>query len=577
MWMVKLAQLVLFSAALTVGGITAALIVTGGVADTPSLTATFALIIGLGWCLTGIGQWRRRPTNRIGPLMVILGFAWFASQFQETGVSVLFTIGLFAEAIYIAIFAHVLLSFPTGRLDSRLCRAIVIAAYVDTTLVAWTAVFFDSNDYGSVENLALISSNEELATTIGDVASGIGVILTVLSLVIVAERWRRATPPARRTLAPVLWSGWAAAAVGGLALLMDATGDKSDVIDFAWLAVFATVPYAFKVALLRSRIARAAVASLVVELGESRAPGGKLREALARTLRDPSLEVAYWLPEGARYVDVDGHTFDLPPENGSRVATLVEREGQRVAALVHDASLLEDPELVDAVGAAAGLALENERLQADLRSRLDELRASRARIVEATDAARKRVERDLHDGAQQRLVSVSMALGLAESKLQTDPAEAGRILAEAREGLGLALQELRELSQGIHPGILTERGLGAALQELAYRAPVPVDVSVALENRLPEHVEAAAYFVVTEALANAAKYASASSVSVRVARQNGLAVVNVEDDGVGGANADNGSGLRGLTDRVEALGGRLSVDSPPGAGTHLEAMIPCAS
>jgi signal transduction histidine kinase len=139
------------------------------------------------------------------------------------------------------------------------------------------------------------------------------------------------------------------------------------------------------------------------------------------------------------------------------------------------------------------------------------------------------------------------------------------------------LQELRELSQGIHPGILTERGLGAALQELAYRAPVPVDVSVALENRLPEHVEAAAYFVVTEALANAAKYASASSVSVRVARQNGLAVVNVEDDGVGGANADNGSGLRGLTDRVEALGGRLSVDSPPGAGTHLEAMIPCAS
>jgi signal transduction histidine kinase len=257
--------------------------------------------------------------------------------------------------------------------------------------------------------------------------------------------------------------------------------------------------------------------------------------------------------------------------------TIVERDGRRVAALVHDASLRDDPELVDAVCAAAGLALENERLQAELRAHLDELRASRVRIVEAADAERRRLERDLHDGTQQRLVSVSMALGLAESKLGSDPKSARKILDETRKTLGTTLQELRELSQGIHPGILTERGLGPALQELAYGSPVPIELSVPIEERLPEPVEAAAYYVVAEALTNVAKYASASSVSVRVGSRNGRAVVEVSDDGVGGADPARGSGLRGLADRVEALGGMLAVESPAGEGTRLRAEIPCAS
>ncbi len=377
-------------------------------------------------------------------------------------------------------------------------------------------------------------------------------------------------------MAPVLWSGWAAAAVGGVNLLAETIGDESSPVDVAFLAVFATVPFAFKIGLLRSRLARGAVADLVVQLGETQAPG-KLRDALAKALHDPSLALAYWLPEQERYVDVQGRPVELPPEGGIRVATTVEREGRRVAALVHDASLREDPELVDAVCAAAGLALENERLQAELRARLEELRASRARIVEATDAERKRIERNLHDATQQRLVSVSMALGLAESKLTSDPEAAGRILVEAREGLGTALGELRELSQGIHPGILTERGLGPALTELAYRSSVPVEVAVSLDRRLPEPVEAAAYFVVAEALANVTKYASASAVSVSVDRRDGRAVVEVADDGVGGADPARGSGLRGLADRLEALGGDLAVESPPGLGTVLRAEIPCAS
>jgi signal transduction histidine kinase len=377
-------------------------------------------------------------------------------------------------------------------------------------------------------------------------------------------------------VAPVLWWGAAAAAVGALRLLNDALGQPLGRVELGFFVLLATVPFALELGLLRSRLARGAVAELVVELGQTRAPG-KLREALARALHDPALTLAYWLPEQGRYVDSEGQPVELPRDDSALTTTIVERDGRRVAALVHDASLREDPELVDAVCAAAGLALENERLQAELRAHLDELRASRVRIVEAADAERRRLERDLHDGTQQRLVSVSMALGLAESKLGSDPKSARKILDETRKTLGTTLQELRELSQGIHPGILTERGLGPALQELAYGSPVPIELSVPIEERLPEPVEAAAYYVVAEALTNVAKYASASSVSVRVGSRNGRAVVEVSDDGVGGADPVRGSGLRGLADRVEALGGMLAVESPAGEGTRLRAEIPCAS
>jgi signal transduction histidine kinase len=255
--------------------------------------------------------------------------------------------------------------------------------------------------------------------------------------------------------------------------------------------------------------------------------------------------------------------------------SVAERDGRKIAALVHDPALGEEPQLVQSVCAAAALALENERLQAELRAQLEELRASRARIVEAADQARRRIERNLHDGAQQRLVSISMALGLAQAKLQSDPAAAGAVFGEARQGLSTALEELRELSHGIHPAILTERGLMAALDELTLRAAVPVELAVADTDRLPERVEAAAYYVVSEALANVAKHAHATIARVRVQPAGGKVVIEVADDGIGGADAGRGSGLRGLTDRVEALGGRLWLSTPPGQGTIVSAEIPC--
>jgi signal transduction histidine kinase len=254
---------------------------------------------------------------------------------------------------------------------------------------------------------------------------------------------------------------------------------------------------------------------------------------------------------------------------------VVERHGQPVAALLHDPALGENVELVESVCAAAALTLENERLQAELRARLGELRASRARLVEAGAAERRRIERDLHDGAQQRLISIAMSLGLVEARLPDDPLSVAPLVREARAALGVALAELRELSQGIFPSILSERGLAAALEELARSAALPVALESRLPASLPAPVEAAAYFVVSEGLANASKHSHGSDVRVTAAIVGARLVVEVADDGIGGAGGAGGTGLRGLADRVEALGGTLTVASPPGRGTTIKAELPC--
>ena len=260
------------------------------------------------------------------------------------------------------------------------------------------------------------------------------------------------------------------------------------------------------------------------------------------------------------------------------MATLLRRDGQPIAALIHDPMLRDDPELIEAAAAAARLAIDNERLQATIRAQLQEVRASRARIVEAADAERRRIERNLHDGSQQRLVTLSLALGLARARLGPDAdADLASLLDEASDELRAALAELRALARGIHPAVLTTAGLGPALESLVERAPLPVRLVAVPDGRLPAAIEAAAYFVVAEALANVAKYAAASSVTVGARWHADGLVVEVVDDGVGGADPARGSGLQGLADRVGALDGQLEVSSPPGGGTRVEATIPCAS
>jgi signal transduction histidine kinase len=335
------------------------------------------------------------------------------------------------------------------------------------------------------------------------------------------------------------------------------------------------LPFAFLAGLLRSRLAQTAVSRLVLELGQT-PPPGKLQAALALSLGDPSVRLAYWWPDRQAFVDLEGRLVDLSGLPPGLTPTILERGGERVGALVYDRHLDEEPELIEAVGAAAALAVDNERLHAQLRAQLEEVRASRTRIVETADAERRRIERDLHDGAQQRLVTMALQLGAVRSGQahSANPALA-TALEEVSDQLSIALGELRDLARGIHPAVLTEGGLGAALLSLAERSPVPAHVAEAPTERLPHTVEATAYFIVSEALANTAKHARASSVTITVARSDSHLEVAVIDDGIGGADAGRGSGLGGLADRAAALGGNLRVESPRGHGTRVIARIPC--
>ena len=325
---------------------------------------------------------------------------------------------------------------------------------------------------------------------------------------------------------------------------------------------------------LRSRLARAGLADLFRELRTLR--GAALQDALARTLGDPALVVAHRLPTHHAYVDGDGTAVVLPTAGGDRAVATVERDGHEVAALIYDAALDEDPELVEAVCAAATIALENEHLHRESQARLAELQASRQRIVAAGDAERRRLERNLHDGAQQRLVALALQLRLMQTGIRRDPSSADALIASASEQLAQSLKELRELARGIHPAVL-ERGLDSALESLASRSTVPTAVFTDVPERLPEQVELALYFVACEALANVAKYAEATTASMRLSHAPSGVVIEIADDGIGGADQAVGTGLRGLTDRVEALGGSLLVTSPPGAGTVVTAELPSAS
>jgi signal transduction histidine kinase len=399
--------------------------------------------------------------------------------------------------------------------------------------------------------------------------------ISLCGLGVLAVRRRRSGRPLRRA-SELLVDAF------GLGLLMIAVLLTSATLGGPWVhqirwVTFVTLglaPLAFVLGLLSARLGQSAVGGLLVELRDEPAPAD-LRAALARALGDRSLTLAYWLPEFASYADLDGRAVSVPEPGHDRAVTLIERNGVRIAALVHDPSLQDEPALLEAVTAGAGIALENAQLHAEQRAHMEELRGSRARIVDAGRRERQRLERNLHDGAQQRLIALSLELSLLEEKLASDTETTAR-LAAARAEIGASLEELREVARGLHPAVVSGHGLAVALEQLAASAAVPVRLTVRIGSRLPEALEVAAYYLVSESLANMGKHAEASSATVEVTRRATDVVVEIADDGVGGADEDRGSGLRGLADRVEALGGRLRVWSPSGGGTRIRAEMPCA-
>lgn len=823
---------VLWTLALVAGVYAFVLAVTSPHPDEVTVRSVLSTVAGLAFVGSGLVLRLRRPDTGMGTLMVVAGFAWFLPSLAQAGHEVPFTIGMGLNDLPWAFFAWVLLAYPSGRLEDRTSRLLVAAAFAVSLVLRPVWILFTDLDNvreSGPGNAFLVADRPDVTTAVSHTIEAVALAVIAGSAVILVRRWRAASPPLRRTLAPPFAAFGVTVTLLAVAVFLQAFGLWVSWV-FYWAALVAllSVPLSFAVGLLQTRLARAGVGRLLVELDEV-GETEDVRDALARALGDPSLELAFWLPEQRAFVDVDGNDVDLPlDDDGPRFATVVERGGEPVAALVHDASLRADPGLLEAVSAAAGLSLENERrltalmssearlralvealpdmmfrlardgtyldvqasdgsllaepaqellgrnirdvlsakvadrlleaiervrdpgdvetveyalrldgherhfearlapigteevvlivrdiserirhererlgLQEELRARvleldrerelnravvqsspsffcvLDdegrivrfnraveratgiedgdavrgrpfwevfpirdhvervrdaiatacrtcvdnperedcwvaaggghidvawsltplpehggtrflvtgtdvterarheaELRRSRARIVEAASTERRRLERNLHDGAQQRLVSLSLSLRLAQAKVRKDPEEADRQLAAASDELALALEELRELARGIHPAVLTDRGLEPALQALVTRASVPVTLAEAPADRLPEPVEAAAYYVVAEALTNVVKYASASTATVRVSRENGRALVEVADDGVGGADPVNGSGLRGLADRVEALDGRLVVESARGSGTTVRAEIP---
>ncbi len=820
--------LTLGPAALVVGGIALALGTTSNHSTTTEKALTVPLTAAIGWSFiaSGLVAWGRRPENRTGPLMVLVGFTWFFNTFNAANDPWVFSLSLLVSNIFLALFIHLLLAYPTGRLSTRLERTVVVAGYVAAVLASVLVLLFEDDPNGVCtncpRNTLVIWGNHTVAEALNVTFNLVGVAIAVSALGILVVRRRAATAAARRILDPVLVSGAVTLAFLAVAFGTNTVSEAVSSVAFvAGLFAFISVPYFFLAGLLRFRLARAAAGELLQEVSETPSLE-EAQEGLRRALHDPTVELAWWVPESGGYVDPEGHPF-TPTEAPGRAATTVEHEGRPLAVVVHDAALLDEPELLNSVLAAARLALVKDRLQAELLARLVELqrqrdyiavlvnaaptffcvidlegrivrfndtliaasgkpddetvrgrtfwevfvaaedaddaeaavlsaapgehehrwrtargesiivawslaqvadaegrerllltgldvservrhedelqrqrdfltivgnqspellcvvdsagtiseagvnkaftdatgyddetalghpfwelvaapehaetiraafleaidagpgmktetpwrsmagepllvewwvssladwreghfliigmditerkeqelelRRSRARIVEAGAAERRRLERNLHDGAQQRLVSLSLSLRLAQAKIATSPEAAAEILGEASDELALALEELRELARGIHPAVLTDRGLTAALETLAARAPLPVEVRTP-EERLAPSVEAAAYYVVAEALTNVVKYARAEVVNVTVEQRDGHLVVEVADDGVGGAEPTAGSGLSGLADRVAALDGTLRIESPAGGGTVVSAEIP---
>jgi PAS domain S-box-containing protein len=677
-------------AALIADGLAVALTATSDHEQHPEQAIALVLFVSSSFILAGLIGWTRRPQNRTGMLMVAVGFGVLIGVLGEANHPIPFTLGALFGSLFIAAFVHLLLAYPSGRLLSRRARVLVGAGYTIAFLAPLAESMFAAPEtckpHACPDNLVLVSHDHAahvVATTVWTAAS---VLLFAAVVMLLLGRWRETTPGLRRILRSVyLFGGLSIVLLAIGFVITPFSGVGATIVSVALIATFTTVPFIFLAGLLGTAIARGAGVGAIFSSVPERASPGEVQEGLRSALRDETAVVAYWYEEDEHYVDVEGNRLDLPEDTRRRVVTRLDYGDQPVAAIVHDAALLQEPELLEGVANAARIALERDKLLVEVRARAqryrallqampdlmfrisrdgryisynapnerdlvngevvgkllwdrlptdladrvlasgraalggdpevieyhldfedgsrrhyegrfaasgdneflmivreiterkqqqEELEASRQRIVAAGDAARRKLERNLHDGAQQRLVSLSLSLRLAQNQVAKSPARAEELLEASREELMQALEELRELARGIHPAVLTDRGLEAALEALAGRAALPVEIDCIPDVELPPPVEAAAYYVVSEALANITKYAGASAVKVSIGQVDGYALVEVVDDGVGGADPTRGSGLSGLSDRVASLNGKLVIDSPPGTGTRIRAEIP---
>ncbi|WP_342660873.1 hypothetical protein Rruber_01451 [Rhodococcus ruber] len=537
------------------------------------------LAVGVAFVTAGVVAWQSRPDDNTGRLMVLAGLLWLVKGGAAARNPVVFTVGAALTVMYLPVLIHVLLGFPTGRLTRRWERWFVGGCYVYfLASVLLDLMFYNPSvmigtDRFTAPNLLLVRDDPTIFAALQLVFGAVAIGISVVVIGVLLARWRSGSPAYRAAFAPL----WIAGILGFATVI--GTGlvtARSSGVGNVWTAYVgylatALFPIAVLVGLWRYRVARGAVSDVMVEVGA--APlGEEFVHALRKALRDPGLVLWSWSPRSNSYLDAHGDPQRLPGGGDPRAATVLERDGVPVGALVYDRSLRHQPQLLAAVRSAATLALDNQRLQFELQAQLAEVRRSRERIVAAGDAQRRRLERNLHDGAQQRLVAATILLRRAQRTSQ--PERKQELLTEGTAELDSALVELRELARGVYPPVLQEHGLAAALTALAERAPLPVEIVDTLTGRAPASIELAAYFIAAEAVANATKHSGATHIEIDLRRDGGMLRMVVTDDGCGGATLTAGGGLSGLSDRAAALGGVLGVHSPPGGGTTLTLSLP---
>lgn len=580
------------AAAIAFAGVTA---VVGASQGAPLTFLVLDTATGLIFIGAGLVAWHRRPEVATGRLLVAAGALWFVGSYGATAIPPLASLGNALASYYDVLLAYLVLSFPGGSLSAAYRAAIgaILAGFLVRTaarlFVLDLPTLFPEFCAECPPNPFVIIPSRPLLEVM-ELAGNASITVGALAVIALAVgRWNGAQPGARRVLRPLLAAGMVAMLAAGMDAAETAGSivgvripeyppPLGEIVGWAPFVARTLIPIGFLIGTLRLHMAGGPLATLAAGLGTA-PPGIELETAVRTALGDTSARVLTYEPQLGGWIDSSGTAAELPSEDSRRAITILGSEDSPRAAIVHDPILREDPSLVSAVSGVLLLAVDNERLTTEVRRQLAEVRASRSRIVDAADSARKRIERDLHDGAQQRLVAVALALQDARAEAAragASPEILERLDATAEE-LRAAVHELRELARGIHPAILTDEGLAPALATLVRRAPLDVRLEIELKDRESAAIESTAYYIVAEALANVARHAAASHASVSVQKQDGALRVEVSDDGRGGASTagQGGTGLRGLADRVAAVNGTVDVVSPPAGGTRVTAVLPC--
>lgn len=566
-----------------VAGVLATALTVWAVARSPILVDPMSLSIWRGlvvalYVVVGLYTWWRQPDSRLGPLLVGNGFLYAATSFNASGASAAYTFGMVLWAVYVVYTAYLLLSYPRGRLESRLERAFIRAYAVSTAVLTGLNLALSPtfpaagafNDCGTrCPGNALVGGDAVIGTALNTAASTVFTIGLIGLTMLLFNKARASRPVLRRAVTPVAAVFTATVAWFVISLyVLPAYPGTASVVRIVDGALGVAIPLAILLGLVWGDLFAAISLSQIAVRARGRplTPAG-VQKMLGDALDDSTLALALWDSDRSAYVDVSGTPFELP-RTSERGITMITENGSPVAVLVHDPGLDTDSDVVEGMVATSMMLLENMRL-------LEELRASRGRIVSAAEQERRRIERDLHDGAQQHLVAVQLRLGMARD-LTGEEAVAKQLDATRREAQA-ALDELRALARGSYLDALHDLGPTAALRALARDSPVPIQVIDEGVGRSTDAIEAAIHFCAREAIQNAAKHAGlGAEVTVTIGHSDHAIRLTVSDSGTGiPPDGDHhGTGIIGMRDRIEAVGGQLQIVAPQGQGLSVHATIP---